>query len=84
LIDKSRAEDLETYKIDLLRTLIHRKLTKMVSNFDISNRPIIDKRIVWEIKHGELELFEDSDKFSEIELSDLTGSFLLYSNKETK
>ena len=84
LIEKYRSEALEKTKVEMMRTLIHRQLKKMVSQFDISNRPMIDKKIQWEIKHGELELYEDTQKFSDIELSDFGGNFMLYSNKETK
>lgn len=56
----------------------------MVGQFDNSNKPMIDKKIVWDIKHGELQLSEEEEKFSDIELKDFKGNFMLYSNKETK
>ena len=83
-IDEFRSTALEKNKPEILKTLIHRQLKKMVSQFDIKNRPMIDKKIVWEIKHCQMELYEDNLKFSDIELVDFSGNFMLYSNKETK
>lgn len=83
-IDEFRSTALDKNKPEILKTLIHRQLKKMVSQFDINNRPMIDKKIVWEIKHAQMELFEDNLKFSDIELVDFSGHFMLYSNKDTK
>jgi hypothetical protein len=44
----------------------------------------LKNKIVWEISHGELELFEDATKFSDIVLSNFNGKFLAYSNKDAK
>lgn len=50
----------------------------------MKNRPIIDKKIVWEINTGYLELIDDNVMFGTVDLSNLTGHFLVYNSKETK
>ena len=56
----------------------------MISNFEISNRPMIDKKIMWEINSGYLELYDEHKMFSSVDMSNLTGSFSVFSSKETK
>ena len=83
-LDKLRSEELQTYKIDTLNNLIQKKLQSMINQQEIANKPMIDKKVMWEISNGYLELFDDHKMFSSVDMSNLTGSFLMYSSKETK
>lgn len=82
--DKKREDELKEIKIDQLSEMIQRHLQTIVRHYDKSNRPIIEKKIVWKINTGFLELIDDNKTFSSVDLKDFSGNFLVFNNKETK
>lgn len=84
LIDRLREEELKEFKVEHLSELIQSKLQSMVTYFDVKNRPMIDKKITWEITTGYMEFYDNNKMFSSIDLKNFTGFFLVYNNKETK
>lgn len=84
MIEKNREAELKEFKLDKLREMIENKLKSSTGNCEMKNRPIIDKKIMWEINTGYLELIDENEMFGTVDLSNLTGHFLVYNSKETK
>ena len=48
-VEKKREEELKTMKINLIRTLIDKKLENSYQAYPLDKRPLIGKKIIWEV-----------------------------------
>ena len=56
----------------------------MINYNEAVNKPLIEKKVMWEFTSGYLELYDDSKKFSSVDMSDFTGNYWFFNSKETK
>ena len=60
-IEKKREEELSTLKLNLIRTLIDKKLENSYQAYPLDKWPLIGKKINWEVQHVELGLFDQEE-----------------------
>lgn len=64
--------------------MIEAQINKLPHSADIEKRPLIAKKIMWEIQHAELDLYVDDIKFSNTVMRNAVGSHVYQTNKEAK
>ena len=85
--ERQRFEEMKQMKLDMIKTIIDFKLNRgQVMGADANGRlsGIINKKIQYTILNGEFKLINFDQMFSRIDVKSVSGSHLIYKNRNSK
>ena len=85
--ERQRVEEMKQMKLDMIKTIIDFKLNRgQVMGADANGRlsGIINKKIQYTILNGEFKLINFDQMFSRIDVKSVSGSHLIYKNRNSK